>query len=68
MGFAAMTDRHYRLLGHIFEGVGLAISIIFAWAELTGHRSPLPSLAMLGAIFSLMIAWVLLGVYGKSSH
>ena len=63
-----MKDRHGRLLGQILEVIGIAICSVFAWAELTGHSSPLPSLAMLGAIFSLMIAWVLLGVYGKSSN
>jgi hypothetical protein len=57
-----MTDPQYRALAHVFQGVGIVIALVFTVAELSGRPSPLPSIAMLFAILSLLAAWVFDGL------
>jgi acid phosphatase family membrane protein YuiD len=57
-----MTDPQYRALAYVLEGAGIVIALVFTVAELSGRPSPLPSIAMLFAILSLLAATVFDGL------
>jgi len=57
-----MTDPQYRTVAYVLQGLGIAIALVFAIAELSGRPSPLPAITMLFAIMSLLAATVFEGL------